>query len=120
MKLFDIPAIVYARRCYHKWKSSVRFDDDLKEYLENGIVISRQDIFVMAKVIDVAEEGQPEKPGWFVRIAVGDLRKLVKEFPAYLEEIRFCRRQDPRLRKYSVSRLLELVNRMETAQHGRI
>jgi len=98
--------------CYEKWKQkaeargevTVPFAVDLADYMRNGLVIARPDIFGMARVIDW--EGQP---AWFVRIAVGDLRTLIAEIPAHLPRICFCRRGDPRIHAWSLERLIELV-----------
>ena len=99
-----------AAQCYKEWKSDVSFLADLLEYVDNGIVIARHDIFGMAKIIDLAPTGATEKePAWFIRMAVGDLRTLVAELPCYLPKIVFCRRNNGRSRAYSFDRFMQLV-----------
>lgn len=98
------PAIEIARQCYRRWKSDIPFHEDLADYLRTGIVIARPDIFGMAKIIEY--QGQP---AWFVRMAVGDLRTLVAELPAYFPKIIFCRRNDRRGRVYSFDRFMQLA-----------
>ena len=106
------PAVDIARECYKQWMGAVTFEQDLVDYLRTGIVIARPDIFMLAKVIDIAPEGAPAKePAWFVRMGVGDLRTLVVELPAYFPKIIFCRRNDRRGREYSFDRLMHLALR---------
>ena len=97
------PAIETARECYHKWGGLVTFQQDLQDYLESGMVWSRPDVFAMAKVINFRGE-----PAWFIRVAVGNLRELLLLIPVYLPWICFCRGSDPRLKVYSLERLLKL------------
>jgi hypothetical protein len=106
-------AIDIAELSYLKWMGDVSFIDDLSHYLLNGVVIVRPDLFGMAKVIDLAPEGQAPEPAWFVRMAVGDLRELVAALPLYLPKICFCRRNDGRLRRYSLERFAKAVGKFE-------
>jgi hypothetical protein len=102
----DLPVVTpieIARAAYVRWKSKVPFYVDLEDYLENGIVISRPDIFAMAKI-----EGQ----ALFVRIAVGNLRTLLTALPVLLPKIRFHRRNGERLREYDLVRLLETTGKI--------
>jgi hypothetical protein len=103
------PAIERARECYHKWQGLATFEQDLADYLETGMVWSRPDLFAMAKVINF--RGQP---AWFVRVAVGNLRELLRMVPLYLTHICFCRGADPRLKAYRLDRLLKLGENLET------
>jgi hypothetical protein len=102
---FDIPAITLARMYYRQWKSDVPFDQDVQDYLENGVVISRPDLFGMARFTQ-APDGQL---AWFVRVAVGNLKRLVPSLPCKVPWICFCRRKDPRLRYYGFDRFLQLT-----------
>jgi hypothetical protein len=79
------------------------------DYLCNGFVVSRPDIFWMMKVVRLAE---PEgKLAWFCRIAIGDLRELFETLPARLPYIAFCRRGESRLRVYPMERFIHLANK---------
>lgn len=101
-----ISPIKIAEACYKKWNSNVPFIDDLEDYLLNGVVISTPYLFGMAKVIDIAPEGSAERePAWFVRVAAGNLRVLIAHLPTYLPKICFCRRNDGRMRVYSLEKL---------------
>jgi hypothetical protein len=106
----DIPVVTpiqIARASYLRWKTKVSFYVDLEDYLEHGIVISRPDIFAMAKI-----EGQ----ALFVRVAVGNLRTLLTALPVLLPRIRFYRRNgrtnEERLREYDLVRLLETTDKI--------
>jgi hypothetical protein len=105
----DLPSITpiqVARVCYLKWQSTP-FYEDLEDYLERGIVISRPDIFAMAKIIE-AGEGQ----ALFVRMAVGKLRTLLSALPVLPAAICFCRRNETRLRVYSLAKLLQVTDKL--------
>jgi len=68
-----------------------------------GIVISRSDLFAMAREIDYLG-----KKAWFCPMAVGDLSELLRFVPQpSLEKICFTRRSDPRLREYSLNKLIQ-------------
>lgn len=107
-------AIDIARDHYEKWKreaeekgrKTVSFDEDRADYERNGLVICRHDIFGMAKVGQFKGE-----LAWFVRVAVGDLRTLIAELPAPFKWICFTRRNDPRVRGYSMERLVQLATK---------
>jgi len=105
-------AIDIAELCYARWMGSVSFADDLSHYLLNGMVLSRPDIFAMVTVIDLAPEGAPPEPAWFVRMAVGDLRELISVLPGYLPKICFCRRGDGRMRTYSLDRFTKVIGKI--------
>jgi len=109
-----------AAQCYKEWKSDVSFLADLLEYVDNGIVIARHDIFGMAKIIDLRprdKTGKPigEKPqlAWFIRVALGDLRTLVAELPCFLPHIVLCRCKGGKIttRKYAFKRFMQLVTK---------
>ena len=114
-------AIATAKLCWEKWQEKkppekrVKFEDQLMEYLCNGFVVSRPTCFWMGKIIDLtpdAKEGDEWKEGelgWFVRMAVGDMRELLETLPAVLPRIAFTRREDPRVRSYPLERFVELV-----------
>jgi hypothetical protein len=111
-----VSPIDVAIECYKKWKTPVPFEKDLAEYLRNGIVISLPDVFQMLKIIDLRPEdengnfiGDKPEPGWYVRMAVGELGRLVETLPGYLPKICFCRRNNPRLRVYSLDRLIARI-----------
>lgn len=107
-------AIRVAIECYGKWKGrkflgTLCFIADLTDHLFTGIVICRPDLFGMAKIIEL--------PGgeraWFVRMAVGPLTRLLDCLPCRLPKICFCRRNDGRVREYSLERLRVLAREME-------
>ena len=105
MKL-DLPIVTpiqMARKSYLRWKSEIPFEQDFQWYLENAIVISRPDIFAMAKVVN----GE-----LFVRMAVGNLRKLLTALPVLTPTISFCRRNEPTVRRYSLAKLLDTANKL--------
>lgn len=102
----DIPVVTpiqIARASYLRWKPEIPFQVDLADYLEHGIVISRPDIFAMARV---------EGDVLFVRMAVGNLRTLLTALPVLLPRIRFCRRNNRRLREYDLVKLLETTDKV--------
>jgi hypothetical protein len=106
----DLPMVTpiqIARACYLKWKSNPSFYEDLEDYLEHGIVIARPDIFAMAKIIEAGES-----QALFVRIAVGKLRTLLSALPVLPAAICFCRRNESRLRVYSLARLLQVTDKL--------
>src|SRR4029077_3949694 len=100
-------AVAVAKLTYEKWQNKkqvpperrVKFEDDLRDYLCNGVVVSRPTIFWMAKIIEVKPKwaAGPEL-AWFVRIAVGSIDELMQTLPGPLPNIAFCRRCDPRVR----------------------
>jgi hypothetical protein len=90
-----------------KWKATPLFEQDLRLYLEIGIVISRPDIFAMAKVLN-----EPEGCVLFVRAAVGNLRTLLSSLPVLTPWIRFYRRNGTRARTYSLARLLDVTGKL--------
>jgi hypothetical protein len=100
------PAIDVAREYYHKWDGLITFEEDLRDYLATGMVVSRPDVFAMAKVIAFRGE-----PAWFIRMAVGDLKALLRLLPVYLEWICFCRRGKLDLKAFPLKRLYELAYR---------
>jgi hypothetical protein len=134
----DVPVVTpiqVARRCYLKWKATPSFERDLVDYLENGIVISRPDIFAMAKIIEVeggsacpqADASGPDnalgtrrstEQTLFVRVAVGSLRKLLCNLPVLLPTICFCRRNEPRMRRYSLVRFLQVTDKLIKKEHS--
>jgi hypothetical protein len=95
-----------AEECYEKWKSNVPFELDVADHLLNGVVISRPDLFGMAKIVNIAPEGEKVEPAWFVRMSVGHLPELLRNLPVHLPKICFCRRNDGRVRVYSLDRLI--------------
>ena len=108
-----LTAFRVAELCYEKWMGEVSFANDVGDYLYDGVVISRPDLFGMAKVIDLAPEGQKPEPAWFVRMAVGNLNELLAALPLPLPKICFCRRNDGRVRVYSLQKLKDRARRRE-------
>lgn len=120
----DLTAIQIARRSYTKWKTQVSFEKDLQDYLEEGIVVSRPDVFLMAKVVDRRpkdEDGKPigerVDPALFIRMGVGNLSQLLltaasSMAPAFVPWLRFCRRKDERVREYDFDKLAKTAIKM--------
>lgn len=98
--------VALAVHLYEKWNSSVPFADDLAHYTVHGLVISRTDIFAMAKLVEFRGE-----PAWFVRMAVGDLGRLLENIPVKTPWMMFCRRGKEKIRAYRLDRLIELSTR---------
>lgn len=94
-----------AEQCYREWQGDVTFVDDLADYLVTGVVVSRPDFFVMAKAVE--HEGEL---AWFIRMFVGhSLVPVLLALPPFpIERVCFCRRNDGRLRSYSIKRMLHL------------
>jgi hypothetical protein len=69
--------------------SGIDFADDLLDYLEHAFVVSRPNLFAMARPIEFRG-----KRGWFIRYAIGNLLELVTVLPCPLEFIAFCRDND--------------------------
>jgi hypothetical protein len=116
---FATRPILVAGEAYLKWKCKPSFFADLLDYLENGIVISRHDIFAMAKIVDrrpLSEDGKPigenPDPALFVRMAVGSLRDLLSALPVLLPKIQFCRRNEKRIREYDLVKLLQVTDKL--------
>jgi hypothetical protein len=120
----DLTAIQVARRSYDKWKTLVPFEKDLRDYLEEGIVVSRSDVFLMAKVVDRRPKdkdgnpiGERIDPALFVRMGVGNLSQLLitaasSTAPVFVPWLRFCRRGDQRVREYGFDRLAKTAIKM--------
>jgi hypothetical protein len=80
------------------------FYGTLAQYHLHGLVISRSDLFVMAREIDY--EGEP---AWFCRFAVGDLKALLDEVPHPRRWLCFTRRNEIKLRAVRLDRLTKKV-----------
>jgi hypothetical protein len=112
---------VQIAKMYYDFFSEVLFEDDLSEYLLNGVVVARPTCFGMARLCDLRPldaEGNPigEEPeiAWFVRFATGNLLELLSLLPGFLPKIVFCRNRigqpkDERLRVYRLDRLCKLA-----------
>jgi hypothetical protein len=105
-------ALQIAELSYLQWMGDVSFADDVAYYMIHGTVISRPDLFGMALIVDIAPEGQRPEPAWFVRMAVGELGELLEMLPVPLPKICFCRRNDGRMRMYSLERLKRKARRV--------
>jgi hypothetical protein len=103
-----VTAIQVAAACYTKWMGQVSFEADVAEYLANGVVISMPSCFGLARVIKAPDTGEP---AWFVRMAAGRLDELLYRLPYYLPKICFCRKNDGRMRCYSLERVIKLATR---------
>ena len=109
---------ILVAKLYYDAFSTVAFVDELDDYLLNHIVVARPTCFALARLINLAPQGEPEEPAWFVRFAYGNLRELLSTIPAYLPKIAFCRNKlgkpfDEKMRIYSLDRLRALAYRKE-------
>lgn len=86
------------------------FEEDLREYTSNGIVINTSTCFAMLKALEYANG----KMAWFVEAASGKLSEIVAHLPAPMPFVAFCRFNDKnkRIRFYPwnqfVPKLLKL------------
>jgi hypothetical protein len=80
------------------------FYDVLATYLQYGVVISRKDLFVMAREIE--HEGEP---AWFCRFSVGKVKDLIAQTPYPLKWLCYTRRDEITLRAVRLDRLLERI-----------
>jgi hypothetical protein len=81
-----------AQRDYAAY-SGIDFADDLLDYLENAFVVSRPNLFAMARPIEFRG-----KRGWFIRFARGNLLELLTVLPCPLEFVAFVRNNDKTIR----------------------
>jgi hypothetical protein len=101
-----LTAIQVAAASYKQWMGDVSIEEDIAQYLSSGLVLSIPTCFALVKVI---EEPRTKEPAWFIRMAVGRLDELFYHLPFYLPKICFCRRNDGRLRTYSLERMMQLT-----------
>ena len=101
-----LTAIQVAVASYKEWMGDVSIEEDIAQYLNDGFVLSFPTCFALVKVI---EEPKTKEPAWFIRMAVGHLDELLYHLPFYLPKICFCRRNDGRLRSYSLERMMQLT-----------
>lgn len=98
-----------AADCYRRWCGAVNFIDDLDDYHLTGIVVSRPDIFLMAKATELPDNTGKMCLTWFIRIFVGPLDRLMPALPPWpIGRIGFCRRGDDRVRTWPIERMLRL------------
>lgn len=90
-------AILEAKAMYER-HGMKHFEQDLQYYLVNGVVISRPDRFLMAKVInstrlDDDEWNPPDADTWYVHCAVGRgaLEWFLKQAPIRLPKLAWRR-----------------------------
>ena len=112
-------AIAVAKLCYERWQAKlpkekrIRFEDELTDFLCNGFVVSRPDLFWMMKIINVAEKDEPGPVyAWFCRVAVGNMGEIMNSIPVQLPYVAFCRHGDPKLRKYPMAHFTDLAVRL--------
>ena len=77
----------------YKKYSGLNFWKDLMYYLRTGFVVSRPNLFAMARPIE-----RDGKRGWFIQIAVGEIGELITCFPFRLDFVAFCRNNDENMR----------------------
>src|SRR5947208_17160349 len=75
---------ILVAKLYYDTFSDISFLDDLDDYLLNHCVVSRPTCFAMARLINLAKEGEPEEPAWFIRFAYGSLLELLSLVAAFL------------------------------------
>jgi hypothetical protein len=81
---YDLARLFYAQY------SDLDFDADFEDYLRNGYIAVRPNLFAMVRPIE--HEG---RRGWFCRIAIGNLGELITTWPCRLDFIAFCRNNNP-------------------------
>ena len=101
-----VTAVQVAAACYKKWMGEASLEEDIAHYLCHGLVLSIPSCFALIKVV---EDPKTKEPAWFIRMAVGRLDELFYHLPGYLPRICFCRRNDGRLRSYSLEKMLKLT-----------
>jgi hypothetical protein len=106
-------ALWIAEACYQKWMGDVSLADDVAEYLNKGCVVTRPNLFALARVVEIPLKEGPQL-AWFIRMVVGDLEELLDVLPFPLKWICFCRRNDGRMRVYSLDRLTKKIRRRKT------
>lgn len=114
--VFNEKAYEEAKR-YYREHSELNFHNDLFDYLQNGFVISRPNLFVMFKPI--VHKG---RKGWFVRFAIGNFLELLTLMPCPLEFIAFCRDNDKDLRIIEMKDFVDkavIVNKEGVNGNGR-
>jgi hypothetical protein len=94
--------------------SDETFEEELAEYMRNGFVVASHVYFMMGRLCNIAEEGEPEEIAWFIRFAYGDLRLLFNMLPAWLPKICFYRAKlgkdiDPKLHVWDLDRIRHLA-----------
>src|SRR4030095_2930578 len=103
-----VSAITWARRFYME-HTDLNFEADLQDYLVNGFVTARPNVFGMGKVIKHNGE-----PAWYIRMAVGNILELLSILPFPLDTVVFCRNNEKGvLRVYSFERLIRIAKRKE-------
>jgi hypothetical protein len=101
-----LTAVQVAAACYKKWMGDASLEEDIAHYMVYGCVLSFPTCFALLKAI---EDPKTKEPAWFLRMAVGRLDEMIYHMPFYLPRICFCRRNDGRLRSYSMERYTQLV-----------
>lgn len=101
--------IIIAADFYRRWIKDQTLLDDLDEYQFYGVVVSRPDIFLLARrILDPHPKHQGEL-AWFIRMFVGDIGELMRALPQEpIKRICFCRHGDPRVRSWPIERMLKL------------
>lgn len=100
----ELSPIEIAKQLPHS--GGANFDRLLNEHLEYGYVVSRPTMFAMARAVDLNGIHT-----WFITSAVGNLLELLSALPFPLPQIAFCRKSDPRIRVYSLSKLASKVRK---------
>lgn len=98
---FDLARLFYAQY------SDLHFESDLIDYMRNGFVTVRPNIFGMFKAIH--HEGERI---WYIRIAVGNLLELLGALPFMLPKFAFCRNNHgDKMVVVDAERLIEVAKR---------
>jgi hypothetical protein len=94
-------------RAFYLQFPDLNFQRDLVDYMRNGFVIVRPNLFGMFRPIEY--DG---RRGWFIRISIGSLLELVTCFPCKLDFIAFCRNNDDNMRVIQFDEFLRTVRRV--------
>jgi hypothetical protein len=100
----ETSAFDLARATCELW-GQVDFDESLDWHFQHGFVAIMPHLFLLAKVIELADG----RRAWFITHAVGELALLLALEPFPLEWIAFRRRFDSRIRIYRLDRLRQLA-----------
>ena len=90
---FPVNAFADAKADYAR-HSKVDFADELLDYLNHAFVVSRPNLFALARPIELKGER-----GWFIRYSRGNLLELLTVLPCPMAFIAFCRNGDGIIRK---------------------
>lgn len=110
-----------AEALYQTFGLSRPFYDVLYDHLENGIVHSTEDYFMLGSSFYLDDDFLKQKVPWllaskpkkeclFVYLFLGDIDKALEVIPSFYEEIAFYRHKQSKLRFYNINRLKKILS----------